>query len=97
MEKKKEKQRAVKLNSEVEEFKRSELLEKYTVKILFRWNDNKFDNVYLKKLEKNWARWKIREIGKGEISSSGDRTKGGTIMMYLNTNIFLFFYLFFLI
>ena len=38
----------MKLNSRVEEFKRMELLEKYTVKLLYEWNN--------KKLEKNWNR-----------------------------------------
>jgi len=49
------------LNLETEMFKRSELLGKYTVKILFGWNDRKFEDEYLKKLERSWARWK----GKG--------------------------------
>jgi len=55
MEKRKEKQKAieVKLNQEAEEFKRSELPGKYTAKILFGWDNNKFENKYLKKLEKN--------------------------------------------
>jgi len=29
------------------------LLEKYMAKILFRWNNEKFENEYLKKLERN--------------------------------------------
>jgi len=48
----------VKLNPKVEEFRRSELLGKYTAKILFGWNDKKFENKYLRKLERNWWRWK---------------------------------------
>ena len=52
--KEKEKERA--LNSEVEMFKRSELPEKYIVKILFEWNDRKFVDEYLKKSERSWAR-----------------------------------------
>ena len=44
------------LNQEAEKFKRSELLGKYTERILFGWNDKKFEDKYLKKLEKNWAR-----------------------------------------
>ena len=43
----------VELNSEAEKFKRSELLGKYTVGILFGWNDKKFKDEYLKKLERN--------------------------------------------
>ena len=43
----------VELNLEVEDFKRNELPRKYTVRILFGWDNNKFENKYLKKLEKN--------------------------------------------
>ena len=38
------------LDPETEMFKRSELLEKYTAKILFGWNNGKFEDKYLKKL-----------------------------------------------
>ena len=48
----------MKLNLEVEEFRRGELLEKYTAKLLYGWDDKKFDKEYLKKLERNWNRWK---------------------------------------
>ena len=34
------------------------LLEKYMAKLLYRWNDGKFEEKYLKRLEKNWRRWK---------------------------------------
>ena len=39
-------------------FKRSGLLKKYIAKILFGWNDGKFKDKYLKKLERSWIRWK---------------------------------------
>ncbi len=42
----------VELNSEAEKFKRSELPEKYMMRILFKWDNNKFEDEYLKKLEK---------------------------------------------
>ena len=48
----------MKLNPEAEEFRRGELPGKYTVKLLYGWDDKKFDEEYLKKLEKNWNRWK---------------------------------------
>jgi len=35
-----------------------ELLEKYMVKLLYRWDDQKFEEEYLNKLERNWRRWK---------------------------------------
>ena len=44
------------LNPEAEKFKRSKLLEKYTVRILFEWDNKKFENEYLKKLKRNSAR-----------------------------------------
>ena len=43
----------IKLNPNVEEFKRSKLLERYTVKLLFGWDDKKFEDKYLKKLERS--------------------------------------------
>ena len=48
----------MKLNPEAEEFKRGELLGRYTAKLLYRWDNKKFDEEYLKKLERNWNRWK---------------------------------------
>jgi len=41
---------------EEKDFRRRELLEKYTAKMLYRWNDGKFKNEYLKRLERNWSR-----------------------------------------
>ena len=49
----------IKLNPRADEFKRSKLPEKYIAKLLFGWDDRKFEDEYLKKLEKNWQRWKI--------------------------------------
>ena len=43
----------VKLNLNMKEFRRSELLVKYNVRILFRWDNKIFENKYLKKLERN--------------------------------------------
>ena len=48
----------MKLNPEAEEFRKGELPERYTAKLLYGWDDKKFDEEYLKKLEKNWNRWK---------------------------------------
>jgi len=41
-----------------EEFKRMELPRRYMAKILYGWNDGKFKAEYLRKLERNWQRWK---------------------------------------
>ena len=57
----------IKLNPEAEEFKRGELPERYTAKLLYGWDNEKFDKEYLKKLERNWNRWKNdREKGEKE-------------------------------
>jgi len=55
----------VKLNPKAEEFRREELPGRYTAKLLYGWDDKKFDEEYLKKLEKNWNRWK-NDRKKGE-------------------------------
>ena len=39
---------------EEKNFRRGELLGKYTAKMLYRWNDGKFEKEYLRKLERNW-------------------------------------------
>ena len=43
---------------EDEEYRRMELLGKYTVKLLYGWDDQKFEEEYLNKLERNWRKWK---------------------------------------
>ena len=40
------------------EYRRMELPEKYTVKLLYGWDDRRFKKEYLNKLEKNWKKWK---------------------------------------
>jgi len=55
----------MRLNLEAEEFKRGELPGRYTAKLLYGWDDKKFDEEYLKKLQKNWNRWK-NDRKKGE-------------------------------
>jgi len=39
---------------EEKDFRRGELLEKYTAKILYGWDNGKFEEEYLRKLERNW-------------------------------------------
>ena len=50
------KEKKMKLNPEAEKFKRGELPGRYTAKLLYRWDNKKFEEEYLKKLEKNWNR-----------------------------------------
>jgi len=42
--------------AEERNFRRRELSGKYTVKMLYRWDNEKFENRYLKKLERNWQK-----------------------------------------
>jgi len=49
------------------EYRRMELLGKYMAKLLYGWDDQKFEEEYLNKLEKNWKKWKKnRQIDKSE-------------------------------
>jgi len=49
------------------EYRRMELLGKYTAKLLYGWDDQRFEKEYLSKLEKNWKRWKgDRKIDESE-------------------------------
>ena len=41
---------------EEKNFRKRELLERYTTKILYRWDDRKFEKEYLRKLERNWQK-----------------------------------------
>ena len=43
---------------EKRDFRRGKLLGKYTVKMLYGWNDRKFKEEYLRKMERNWKKWK---------------------------------------
>ena len=54
----------MKLNPEAEEFKRGKLTGRYTAKLLYGWDDKKFDEEYLKKLQNRWK--KDRQEGERE-------------------------------
>ena len=41
---------------EEQDFKRGELPGKYMVRMLYGWNNGKFENKYLRKLKRNWQR-----------------------------------------
>ena len=44
--------------AEERDFRRGELLEKFTAKMLYGWDNGKFKEEYLRKLKRNWKRWK---------------------------------------
>ena len=53
-------QENIEKKKEVNEYRRMELLGKYTAKLLYGWNDKKFEDEYLKKLEK-----KLEKVERG--------------------------------
>jgi len=44
--------------AEEKDFRRGELPGKFTAKMLYGWDDGKFEEEYLRKLERNWRKWK---------------------------------------
>jgi len=44
--------------AEEQDFRKGELPEKFMARMLYGWDDGKFEEEYLKKLERNWRRWK---------------------------------------
>ena len=54
--------RRIKKRRNNKEDRREELPGRYIAKILYRWDDRKFDKEYWEQLERNWRKWK----GKGE-------------------------------
>jgi len=42
--------------AEERDFRKGELLGKYMVKMLYEWDNRKFKEKYLRKLERNWAK-----------------------------------------
>ena len=44
--------------AEERDFRRRELPGKFTARMLYEWDNGKFEEEYLKKLERNWRRWK---------------------------------------
>ena len=60
-------QEKIEKRKEEDEYRRMELLGKYTARVLYGWDDKKFEEEYLKKLEKNWKRQKEgRQVNKSE-------------------------------
>ena len=64
------KQKEIVVRRQVEEegeYRKMELPGKYTAKLLYGWDDQKFEEEYLNKLEKNWKKWKEdRKIDESE-------------------------------
>jgi len=56
----------VKLNPNIEEFRRSELLGKYIAEILFEWNNRKLKDKYLKKVGEELIKMEV-SFSEGKI------------------------------
>ena len=50
--------------AEERDFRRGELPEKFMAKMLYRWDNGKFEEEYLRKLERNWQKWKSVSLEK---------------------------------
>jgi len=53
-----------KWNPRINKDKQIELPRRYMAKLLYGWDDGKFGKEYLRKLEKNWCRWKSVSLEK---------------------------------
>jgi len=47
-------------------FKHGELPGKFTVKMLYRWSNKRYDQEYWGRIEKNWRQWKSKKPTKRE-------------------------------
>jgi len=45
-------------------FRKGEPLGKFIMRMLYGWDNGKFEEEYLKKLERNWQRWKTVSLEK---------------------------------
>jgi len=52
-------QKQKRISSRVEECKKMELPGKYMAKLLYGWDDRKFEAEYLRKLKRSWQRWRL--------------------------------------
>jgi len=56
-------------------YSRSELPGRYTAKMLYGWDDRRFEKEYLEKLERNWRKWKG-----GKFFRRKNLKRGGNVM-----------------
>ena len=85
--------RQEKLNmAEEKDFRRGELPRKFMVKILYRWNDGKFEEEYLRKLVRNWWRWKSVSLEKKPWRGDNVKNKESGLDIFLFLFLIYFLY-----
>ena len=69
------------------DFRRGELLGKYIVKMLYGQDNRKFENEYLKRLERNWKKWKrkYKTVWEDKISSFRSRNLKREVILNLQS------------
>ena len=79
--------------AEEKNFRRGELSEKYMAKMLYGWDNGKFEDKYLRKLERNWQRWKSVSLEEKPWKGGNVRIKNSRLYSFL---IFFSFFIFIL-
>jgi len=75
---------------EEKDFRRGELPEKYIVKMLYGWDDGKFEKEYLRKLERNWQKWKSVSLKKKLQREGNVRVENSGLELFSLSFLFLF-------
>jgi len=76
----------------IKEDRKGKLLGKYMAKLLYRWDDKRFNREYWEQLEKNWSKWKEKsrlerikeeereqELGKSRIEEWDEEDELGNL------------------
>jgi len=71
-------------------YNRGELPGRFMAKVLFGWNNKRYDNKYWSHMERNWRRWKGKKLGREyrkkkietipEILPEEESWRGGTVI-----------------
>ena len=69
--------------AEKRDFRKRELPEKFMARMLYGCDDRKFEEEYLKKLERNWQRWKTVSPEKKPWRESNIKNKRSGLKLFL--------------
>ena len=76
--------------TEEKDFRRRELLGKYMVKMLYRWDDEKFEEENLRKLERNWQKWKSVSLEEKPWEEGNIKDESSGLNLFFFSFLFLF-------